>query len=92
MSSEANETKLSFLWFLVHGACYINGGLTFLIGSILYYPQYNPPLSHEDGDREGSLLFRSERGRGCSATPVSPAAQASHGATVVISKGKVLDF
>ena len=57
MSSEANETKLSFLWFLVHGACYINGGLTFLIGSILYYPQYNPPLSHEDGDLEGSLLF-----------------------------------
>jgi hypothetical protein len=57
MSSESSDTKLSFLWFLLHGACYINGGLTFLIGSILYYPQFNPPLSHEDGDFEGSLLF-----------------------------------
>jgi hypothetical protein len=57
MSSESGDSKLSFLWFLLHGACYINGGLTFLIGSILYYPQFNPPLSHEDGDFEGSLLF-----------------------------------
>jgi hypothetical protein len=59
MSSGTADTdsKLSFVWFLLHGACYINGGLTFLIGSVLYYPQFNPPLSHEDGDFEGSLLF-----------------------------------
>jgi hypothetical protein len=53
----SGETKLSYFWFLLHGACYINGGLTFLIGSILYYPQFNPPLSRDDGDFEGSLLF-----------------------------------
>ena len=56
-SSSDSAPKLSFLWFLLHGACYINGGLTFLIGSILYYPQFNPPLSREDGAFEGSLLF-----------------------------------
>ena len=61
MSGDQGESQsgsnLSFVWFLLHGACYINGGLTFLIGSILYYPQFNPPLSRQDGAFEGSLLF-----------------------------------
>ena len=57
MSNDGSENKLSYLWFLLHGACYINGGVTFLIGSILYYPQFNAPFSKEDGDFEGSLLF-----------------------------------